>query len=122
MSQATVEQPFRSFLLMPFRGEGASAANCPMIGALRELLDCGAPLGDLFLELCGGDAPLYDFNALRTERALAEHSHRHRRRTVRTFDGEGALHSGALLSLSLSLSRERERRLFQDDNSLSLSG
>ena len=40
----------------------------PAVDAMRELVAPGAPLGDLWEHLCGGDdAVLYDFYALRTD-------------------------------------------------------
>ncbi|KAJ1448269.1 hypothetical protein M885DRAFT_539754 [Pelagophyceae sp. CCMP2097] len=70
-----IEQPLRSFLLLPFRdapppgetGAEADAGEPVMVRGLRALLDRGSALGDLFEALCGSDAVFYDFNALRTE-------------------------------------------------------
>ena len=64
------EQPHRAFVLLPFRDDASDAAGVdgPAVDAMRELVAPGAPLGDLWEQLCGGDdAVLYDFYALRTD-------------------------------------------------------
>ena len=67
--------PLRGYLLLPLRDEksvdAGNAANGPLVSALRELLAPGAPLAELFHELCAGSAKnepeLYDIVGLRTE-------------------------------------------------------
>jgi hypothetical protein len=69
--------PQRGYLLLPLVDEKSVAAgngkNSPLVGALRELLAPGAPLADLFHEMCGGNTgkkaspELYDLVGLRTE-------------------------------------------------------
>lgn len=55
---AREEQSLRSFVLLPM---------APLERATRELLAPGSPLGDIFERVCGLEATLWDFYALRTE-------------------------------------------------------
>ena len=66
----------RGYLLLPLVDEKSANAGVgssgPLVRALRELLVQGAPLANLFLEMCGGgkgkhSPELYDLVGLRTE-------------------------------------------------------